>query len=99
MSLAAYNKSLIKSNFPWINIFNHEVPVIINAMRDITVGLFEHLEIPPKLDLYLSNKYTNRILRLPALENIWHILLDYKESSRGFDGYQWTLVSAKSATM
>ena len=38
-------KNLIKRKFPYIYMFDHEVPFMISTMRDLTVGLFKHLEI------------------------------------------------------
>ena len=40
-----------------------EVPAVINKIRDLMVGVFEHLDIMSKLDLYLVIKCTERILR------------------------------------
>ena len=44
-SLAVYNQNLVKRKFPYINMFNHEVSVVVNAMRDLTSGVFVHLYI------------------------------------------------------
>ena len=44
-SLAVYNQNLVKREFPYINMFNHEVPAVVNAMRDLTSGVFVHLYI------------------------------------------------------
>ena len=44
-SLAASKKNLVKRQFPYIDTFDHEGPVVINTMRNLTVGVFEHLEI------------------------------------------------------
>ena len=42
-SLAGSKQNLVKRKFPYIDTFNHEVPVVISAMRDLTVGVFDHL--------------------------------------------------------
>ena len=44
-SLAVYNNNLIHREFPYINMFNHEVLAVVNAMRDLTSRVFEHLYI------------------------------------------------------
>ena len=36
--------------FLCINEFDHEGPTLVNAMCDLTVGLFEHLNITSKTD-------------------------------------------------
>ena len=67
-SLKASKQNLGKRNFSFIDMFDHEGPAVINAMRDLTVGAFEHLEITSKLDLYIRIKYMERILRGPAIK-------------------------------
>ena len=41
---------------------------MISMMRDLTVGLFEHLDIMFVIDVDLRIKYTERILIGPALK-------------------------------
>ena len=65
-------------------MFNREGPVMIITMRDITVRLFEHLDITSIMDLYLSIKYTKFILRGPALNKYWQVLVECKDLERGF---------------
>ena len=36
-------ENLVKKKFPYINKFDNEVPGVISAMRDLTVGMFEYL--------------------------------------------------------
>ena len=50
-NLAAYNQNLVKSKFPYIDTFDHEVPVVISTMRDLTARVFEHLEITSPIDV------------------------------------------------
>ena len=64
----AYKQNFVKRKFPWIDIFDHEVPAVINTMGDLTVGLFGHLDISSRLDLGLKIKDTVQILRGPALK-------------------------------
>ena len=51
LSLAASKKNLVKTKFPYIYTFDHKEPVVISAMRDLTVGVFEHLEIASTMDV------------------------------------------------
>ena len=51
-------KTLVKGKFPWIDTFDHMGSTVINAMCDLTVGVFEYLEITSKIHLDLRIKYT-----------------------------------------
>ena len=64
----ASKKNLVKGQFPYIDMFDHERPLVINAIRDLTIGLFDHLEIilPANVDKRLA--YTYRILRVSVLK-------------------------------
>ena len=42
-NLAESKQKLIKSQFSYIDTFNHEGPMVINTMRDLTAEVFEHL--------------------------------------------------------
>ena len=44
-------------------MFGHEGPVVISVMRDLTVGLFENLDITFPMDVDKRLAYTQRILR------------------------------------
>ena len=72
---------------------------MINAMLYITVGVSKYLEIMSKLDLDISIKYTERILRGPELNKFRQVLLECKESAKGLVGDQWNLGSSNSVTM
>ena len=67
-SLQASNQNLVKMQFPYIDTFNHEVPVVINTMRDLTSRLFEHLDIISPTDTYKRLACTQRILRVLVLK-------------------------------
>ena len=43
-------KKLVKTKFPHIDTFNHEGPAVVNAMRDLTSRVFEHLEFTSPMD-------------------------------------------------
>ena len=49
--------------FPYIKTFNHEGPTVTSAMHDLTVGVFEHLNITSPMDVDKRLAYTQRILR------------------------------------
>ena len=72
-------KNLVKGNFTWIDTFDHEVPSRINMMRDLTVGVFEHLDIKYKIYLYLRIKYTDCILRGSPPKYFLQVLFVHKE--------------------
>ena len=50
-SLAAYKQNLVKTKFPYIDTFDHEGPTVVGALYDLTVGVFEHLEIACPMDV------------------------------------------------
>ena len=51
-NLAVSKQNLITRKFPYIDTFDHEGPALVNAMRDLTSGMFEHLDITSPIDLY-----------------------------------------------
>ena len=54
--------------FLWIDVFNYDGSSAINVVCDLTVGLFKHMDITSNLDLDISIKYMELILRGPALK-------------------------------
>ena len=38
-SLVAYKQNLAKIKFPYIDMFDHEGPLVIHSIRDLTVGV------------------------------------------------------------
>ena len=79
-SLAAYKQNLGKRKFPYIDMFNHEGPKVISAMRDLTAGVFEHLEITSPMDVDKSLAYTQRIIRGAALKKYREVLVTCRQS-------------------
>ena len=47
--LVASKQNLVKRKFPYIDTFDHEGPAVVSAMRELDVGVFEHLEITPPM--------------------------------------------------
>ena len=56
---------------------------MINMMCDLTVGVFEHIEITSRLDLDKRIKYIDRILRGPSLKQFRQVLLELKALKKG----------------
>ena len=44
-NLAVFKQNLVKRKFPYINTLDSEVPAVVSVMRDLTVGVSEHLDI------------------------------------------------------
>ena len=60
-------QNLVKSKFPYIDMFDHKVPDMIRVMRYLTVGVFEHIYITSVTDVDIRIKYIEHILRGPSL--------------------------------
>ena len=43
--LVESKQNLVKRKCPCIDMFDHEGPVVVRAMRNLTSGVFNHLEI------------------------------------------------------
>ena len=56
---------------------------MINGIRDITIGVFKHIENKYKLDLGLRIKYTERIMRGLALEKSDRSCYSVRSKCRG----------------
>ena len=67
-------------------MLDHEEPVVINAMRNLTVGVFEHLEIISPTDVDKGLAYTQRILRGSALKKYREILVTCKQPKKELAG-------------
>ena len=72
---------------------------MINTVRDLTVGVFGHLEITSKLDIDLMIKYIERIICVSAVKSYRQFLLACKDIDRGCAGNQCTIGSAKNSSM
>ena len=60
-------------------------------MRDLTSGVFEHLDITSPMYLDLRVAYMQRILRGAALKNYKAILVECKKSAKDLTGESWDL--------
>ena len=54
----ASKQNLMKRKFPYIDTFDHNGPVVIGAMHNLTVGVFEHLKITSPMDVKTDSLHT-----------------------------------------
>ena len=66
-NLAVYKQDFGKREFPYIDTFNHEGPTVVNAMRVLTRGVLEHLDIISPMEVVERVAYSQRILRVDVL--------------------------------
>ena len=76
-------------------MFDHEGPAVVNAMHDITIGVFEHLDITSPMDVDQRLAYMQRILIGAALKKYKVVLLECKHSEKDLKGYKWYLGELK----
>ena len=60
-------------------------------MRDLNVGVFEHLDITSPMDVDKRLAYTKRILRGAALKKYREVLVTCRRLARELAGDDWTL--------
>ena len=72
--------------FPSINMFDHEGPTVAILMKNITAGVFEHLNITLKFDTDKSIKYIEHILTGTAPKKYCVSLLACKDTEEYFTG-------------
>ena len=65
----ASKQNHVKRQFLYIDRFYHEGPVVINAMLNLTVGVFEHLEIITPTDVDKRLACTHCIIIVSVLKN------------------------------
>ena len=76
----------MKRQFSYINIFDHEGPVVISLMFNITGGVFEHLEITSPMDVEKMLSFTQRILKGAALKKYREVLVICRQSAKELAG-------------
>ena len=64
-------------------------------MRDLTSGVFEHLEITSTMDVDQRLSYTHRILRGSAIKKYKTVLVECKQLQNDLTGYKWDLGDMK----
>ena len=72
---------------------------MVHAMREITIRVFEHLEITSPLDVDKRMNYMQSLLRGSTLKKYKTILTECKENTKGISGYQWKINEVKDVTM
>ena len=88
-------KNLVKRKFPYIDTIDHEVSTVVSAMRDLTVGVFEHFDITSLMYIYQMVAYTQCILRGALLLKYTTVLVECKHSPKELVGDKWDLVALK----
>ena len=68
----------MKSKFPYINTFYNEGPTVVNLMRDLTSGVFEHLGITLTMDVDQRVAYMQRILIGAVIKKYKVVLVECK---------------------
>ena len=61
--LAASKQNIVNRKFLYIDMSNHDVHASVNAVHDLTSGVFDHLEITSPMDMDQRVSYTQHILR------------------------------------
>ena len=94
-SLAASNQNLVKRKFPYIEMFDHEVPAVVSAIRYLTSEVFEHLDITSPMEVYQRIAYTQRILIGVALKKYKSVMKECKELEKDLVGDKFNLSDLK----
>ena len=82
----ASKQKLVKRQFPYIDTPDHEGLIVINAMRNLTVIVFDHLEtiLPTDVDKRLA--YMQSILRVSAIKKYRAVIVTCKQSTKEIAG-------------
>ena len=72
---------------------------MVLAMREITIRVFEHLDITSPLNVYKRMNYMQSLLRGSTIKKYKTILTECKENTKGIAGYQWKINEVKDVTM
>ena len=94
-SLTASKKNLVNRKFPYINTFDHECPTVVSAMRDLTAGVFEHLDINSPMDVDKMVAYTQRILKGCDPKKYREVLVECRQLAKELSGDEWNLGKLK----
>ena len=66
--------------------FYHQGPAVVRSMRNLTIGVFEHLEITYVRDVDKSINYTQSLLRGAYIKMYKAFLKECKESEKELAG-------------
>ena len=87
----ASKKNFVKRKFPYIDTFDHEGPAVISATHNLTVGVFEHLDVTSPMDVEKRISYMQQILRGAALKKYLSVLVTCRQSEKELAGHEWNL--------
>ena len=91
-SLVASKQNLVNRKFTYIYTFDNGGQAGINAMRNITVGVFEHLETTSPIDVDKMISYTQLIPRGDALKKkTREVLVTCRKLAKEIAGDEWIL--------
>ena len=89
--LAASKQNLVKKKFPYIKTFDYEGPTVLSSMRNLTGGVFDHLDITSHMGVYKSLAYTQRILRGAAIKKYREVMVSFRQLAKELAGDEWNL--------
>ena len=72
-------------------MFDYEVPIVNSTMRNLTVRVFEHLNITFPMDVENRLSYTQRILRGAVIKKYREVLATCRQSAKELVGDECTL--------
>ena len=72
-------------------MFDHEGPTVVGTMRDLTVGVFELLDITSPMYMDKRVAYTQCTLRGAALKIYREVLVACRQSAKELVGDEWNL--------
>ena len=85
------NKNLQKILSPIIKSFHHEGPVVVSVLRDMSVGIYEHLGIASWGKLDKSWMFFDKVIMGPALTKFINAKLSFKEIAEADSRNHWNL--------
>ena len=72
-------------------MFDHEGPTVVNAIHELTSGVFEHLEITSPTDVDQRLVHMQCILRGFLLKEYNAVLIECKKLGNELAGDKWAL--------
>ena len=72
-------------------MFDHEGPAVVSAMRNLTVGVSDHLEITSPMEVDQMVAYTHIILKGAEVKKYRQVMVGYMRSAKELAGDEWNL--------
>ena len=91
-SLAVSKQNPIKRKSPYIDMLDHEGPSVVSAMCNLTIGVFEYLEITSPVEVDKGVAYAQRTLKGAVFKNYREVLVGCRRSAKELAGDEWNLV-------